>query len=41
MYKERADRVTNLHLVGRLAEYKYYNIDAIIARALEVSDRVM
>lgn len=41
MYQERADRVTNLHLVGRLAEYKYYNIDAIIARALEVSDRVM
>lgn len=41
MYKERADKITNLHLVGRLAEYKYYNIDAIIARALEVSDRVM
>lgn len=41
MYKERADKITNLHLVGRLAEYKYYNIDAIIARALEVSDSVM
>lgn len=41
MYKERADKITNLYLVGRLAEYKYYNIDAIIARALEVSDRVM
>lgn len=41
MYQERADKITNLHLVGRLAEYKYYNIDAIIARALEVSDRVM
>ena len=41
MYKERADKITNLNLVGRLAEYQYYNIDAIIARALEVSDRVM
>ena len=33
-----ADRIGNLHLLGRLAEYKYYNMDAIAARALELSD---
>ena len=29
----------NLHLLGRLAEYKYYNMDAIAARALELAER--
>lgn len=33
-YKKLAGEYKNLHLLGRLAEYKYYNIDAIIARAL-------
>ena len=27
----------NLHLLGRLAEYKYYNMDAIVARALDLA----
>ena len=36
-YKELADRFGNLHLLGRLAEYKYYNMDAIAARALELA----
>lgn len=41
LYKDKADKISNLHLVGRLAEYKYYNIDAIIKRAIEVSEKEM
>ena len=36
-----AERYGNLHLLGRLAEYKYYNMDAIVARALELSDTLV
>ena len=39
-YKAEADRYPNLHLLGRLAEYKYYNMDAIVLRALELVDRL-
>ena len=37
-YAQLAARHANLHLLGRLAEYKYYNMDAIVARALELCD---
>ncbi len=40
-YRTLAERFPNLHLLGRLAEYKYYNMDAIIARAITVSDGLM
>lgn len=36
-YAALAQRFGNLHLLGRLAEYKYYNMDAIAARALELA----
>ena len=36
-YRALAERFPNLHLLGRLAEYKYYNMDAIVARALELA----
>ena len=39
-YKAEADRFANLHLLGRLAEYKYYNMDAIAARALELAEQL-
>ena len=39
-YRAEADKVEKLHLLGRLAEYKYYNMDAIAARALELADRL-
>jgi len=39
-YKELADRFGNLHLLGRLAEYKYYNMDAIAAKALELAEEL-
>jgi UDP-galactopyranose mutase len=37
-YRERAEKVPGLILVGRLAEYKYYDMDDMVARALEVFD---
>lgn len=36
-YKKEVKQFDNIYLVGRLAEYKYYNMDAVVARALEVS----
>ena len=39
-YLELAKKIKNLHLVGRLAEYKYYNMDAVILRSLEISDQI-
>ena len=38
-YKAEADKKQQLYLLGRLAEYKYYNMDAIAARALELAAR--
>ena len=40
-YKAEAEKFKNLHLLGRLAEYKYYNMDAIVARALTVSRELL
>ena len=36
-YRREADRCPNLILLGRLAEYRYYNIDTIVSRALSAS----
>ncbi len=36
-YRREADRCETLTLLGRLAEYRYYNIDAIVSRALETA----
>ncbi len=35
-YKEEVDKFENLVLVGRLAEYRYYDMDDVVKRALEV-----
>lgn len=35
-YQKKAQACGNIVLLGRLAEYKYYNIDAIVERAMEV-----
>ncbi len=37
-YKEALSKVENLHLLGRLAEYKYYNIDVMTAKAIELAE---
>ena len=39
-YAAESRTYPNLHLLGRLAEYKYYNMDAITARALALADRL-
>ncbi len=36
-YAALGGKIKNLHLLGRLAEYKYYNIDAMAARALKTA----
>ncbi|MFT8890172.1 MAG: UDP-galactopyranose mutase [Ethanoligenens sp.] len=38
-YQERAEQEENVLFGGRLAEYKYYNMDAVIESALRVTDR--
>ena len=40
-YKELTDAFGKFHLLGRLAEYKYYNIDAMTAKAFELADNLM
>ena len=40
-YKAEADKYPNLRLLGRLAEYKYYNMDAIAAKALALTDELL
>ena len=39
-YKAEADRFPNLHLLGRLAEYKYYNMDVITGKALDLAEKL-
>lgn len=40
-YRAEAGRFANLFLLGRLAEYKYYNMDAIAARALALAGELL
>ncbi|MDB4950190.1 MAG: UDP-galactopyranose mutase [Gemmatimonadetes bacterium] len=39
-YKAMADATPGVHFVGRLATYKYYNMDQVVAQALSVYDRI-
>jgi UDP-galactopyranose mutase len=41
LYKEKAAREKNTFFLGRLAEYKYYNMDAVVAKALALCDQLM
>ncbi|MGP1433817.1 MAG: UDP-galactopyranose mutase [Catonella sp.] len=40
-YNALAANYENLYLLGRLAEYKYYNMDAITKKALELCERMV
>ena len=40
IYKKLADHYCNLYVCGRLGDYKYYNMDAAIIRALEIEKRI-
>jgi UDP-galactopyranose mutase len=37
-YKALADATPNVHFVGRLATYKYYNMDQVVGQALTLAD---
>ncbi len=39
-YKALTEQFTNFHLLGRLAEYKYYNIDAMCRKAMELAEEL-
>ena len=39
-YKELADATTGVHFVGRLATYKYYNMDQVVAQALTIYNKL-
>jgi UDP-galactopyranose mutase len=38
-YKEMAEKEKNVHFIGRLANYKYFNMDQAILNALEYFDK--
>lgn len=40
-YKERTKDYANFYLLGRLAEYQYYNIDVMTKKALELADKMI
>lgn len=40
-YKALTDEFKGFYLLGRLAEYKYYNIDAMTLKAMELADKLM
>lgn len=40
-YLERVQNLTNFHPVGRLAEYRYYDMDAVTNSALDLSDEII
>ena len=40
-YRKLTDEFPQLHLLGRLAEYKYYNMDAIVKKSLELADTLI
>jgi UDP-galactopyranose mutase len=40
-YQELAARTPGVHFVGRLATYKYYNMDQIVAQALTVAAKML
>lgn len=40
-YRKRVDGLLNFHVVGRLAEYRYYDMDGVVASALELSDDII
>jgi UDP-galactopyranose mutase len=40
-YKVLADATQGVHFVGRLATYKYYNMDQVVAQALATFERIV
>ena len=39
-YLDRVSGIANFHTAGRLAEYRYYDMDAVVASALNLADAI-
>lgn len=39
-YLDDINKIKNIYLCGRLAEYKYYNMDAVVRRALDLYEEI-
>lgn len=39
-YKTEADKLKNIYFIGRLAEYKYLNMDQVVENALNLSETI-
>ncbi len=39
-YRAEVEEVPNFHLLGRLAEYQYYNIDVMVEKAMELAEKL-
>ena len=39
-YKQLANRIKNLICCGRLGDFKYYNMDQALERALDICNRI-
>ena len=40
-YKNEADKLKDVIFIGRLAEYRYYNMDEVVERALQASAKLI
>jgi len=41
LYRKRVEGILSFHCVGRLAEYRYYDMDGVVASALDLSDEII
>ena len=39
-YRKEVEGVSNFYLLGRLAEYQYYNIDVMVEKAMELAEKL-
>ena len=40
VYKSMAEEISNLYPCGRLADFKYYNMDQALARAMSMVNNI-
>ena len=39
-YRDEMEGIANFHVLGRLAEYQYYNIDVMVEKAIELAEKL-
>jgi UDP-galactopyranose mutase len=40
LYQAEMEKEKNVYFLGRLAQYRYYNMDAVVAEALQLFDEL-